>query len=202
MLQALVGSHEPKGACVMSCPHIESCGLYPELSCNSALKVWQVFYCEGQHQQCVRFQHSQTGKVVPVTLLPNGNNMDGRYLSYNVVAIKPLLDSKSQATQMNAVAQAPREEHSSFYLRISCSDASNFMSQIETVMGDLGLGVAMKSIKSAADGGSDIILVTGDVVETTLYRAIVRLEGCEQVLDDIKCIALEKSRQGGTQEVA
>ena len=61
----------------MVCTHIKTCALFPQLSLNSALKVWQVFYCEGHFDRCSRYQLACEGKPVPITLLPNGKNMIG-----------------------------------------------------------------------------------------------------------------------------
>lgn len=60
----------------MACSHTSNCALYPQISLSSALKVWQVFYCEGDYSKCVRYQTSAEGKQVPDTLLPNGKNLE------------------------------------------------------------------------------------------------------------------------------
>ncbi len=39
------------------------------------LRIWQIHYCEGEHEKCARYQHSLAGKSVPLTLLPNGEQL-------------------------------------------------------------------------------------------------------------------------------
>jgi acetolactate synthase regulatory subunit len=60
----------------MACSHTDDCELYPQISLSSALKVWQVFYCEGDYEKCVRYQTAAEGRPVPVTLLPNGKELE------------------------------------------------------------------------------------------------------------------------------
>jgi len=60
----------------MACSHTDDCELYPQISLSSALKVWQVFYCEGDYEKCVRYQTAAEGRPVPATLLPNGKELE------------------------------------------------------------------------------------------------------------------------------
>ena len=85
----------------MSCPHIKSCELFPELTVNSALKIWQVFYCEGDYNQCTRFQNSKQGKAVPITLLPNGKTMD-----HGILGGKALTSQKQVQPAVQAASDA------------------------------------------------------------------------------------------------
>ena len=39
---------------------------------DAALRIWQMNYCEGDFQRCVRYQKSCAAEVVPINLLPNG----------------------------------------------------------------------------------------------------------------------------------
>lgn len=59
----------------MACSHTTTCPLFPLISVNSALKVWKTFYCEGNYNNCARFNMSRTGKSVPANLLPNGKSL-------------------------------------------------------------------------------------------------------------------------------
>ena len=43
---------------------------------KSALKVWQIHYCEGTFDKCVRFQRSCAAETVPPNLLPNGDTLE------------------------------------------------------------------------------------------------------------------------------
>lgn len=56
----------------MSCSHINGCELFVQFALNPALNVWKDHYCEGTHLLCARYQRSNAGQSVPLTLLPNG----------------------------------------------------------------------------------------------------------------------------------
>lgn len=60
----------------MTCSHTGSCELFAQFALNPALKVWQVHYCEGNYQQCARYQQSLSGASVPLNLLPNGARVE------------------------------------------------------------------------------------------------------------------------------
>ncbi|HZS42585.1 MAG TPA: hypothetical protein VFF06_37400 [Polyangia bacterium] len=54
------------------CPHTASCPLFPRFTLQSALKIWQMKYCEADYKRCARYQLSLSGQPVPNGLLPNG----------------------------------------------------------------------------------------------------------------------------------
>jgi hypothetical protein len=59
-------------ASAQHCSHVPTCRLYPVFRVQSALRVWQMSYCEGDHSRCERFKRSSLGEDVPDNLLPNG----------------------------------------------------------------------------------------------------------------------------------
>lgn len=60
----------------MSCTHSSTCELYTQFALNPALQVWQLHYCQGDFQRCVRFQMSLRKELVPLNLLPNGSKVE------------------------------------------------------------------------------------------------------------------------------
>ncbi|NIR60426.1 MAG: ankyrin repeat domain-containing protein [Gammaproteobacteria bacterium] len=56
----------------MACSHIDGCELFVQFALHPALEVWKQHYCYGDHAGCTRFQLSNRGRPVPLTLLPNG----------------------------------------------------------------------------------------------------------------------------------
>lgn len=62
----------------LSCSHSTSCELYPLLAMEPALKLWKSHFCDGDHEKCARYQLSLSGKMVPLTLLPNGKQLAPR----------------------------------------------------------------------------------------------------------------------------
>ncbi|HHC72541.1 MAG TPA: ankyrin repeat domain-containing protein [Thiotrichales bacterium] len=59
----------------MSCSHVTGCELFVQFAMNPALEVWKEHYCEGEHGRCARYQLSNSGQPVPLTLLPNGKQI-------------------------------------------------------------------------------------------------------------------------------
>lgn len=59
----------------MACPHSESCPLFPRL--QASLAGWRRNYCDTADtwQTCARYDRSLSGKSVPLTLLPNGHEI-------------------------------------------------------------------------------------------------------------------------------
>jgi hypothetical protein len=57
------------------CPKMERCPVFPEFRNQSALRVLQTLYCEGDFGRCARFQIASRGEMPPITLLPDGRHM-------------------------------------------------------------------------------------------------------------------------------
>lgn len=60
----------------MACSHIKSCELFVQFALNPALEIWKQHYCNGEYEECVRFKLAKMGQPVPLTLLPNGKNIE------------------------------------------------------------------------------------------------------------------------------
>jgi len=58
----------------MACPHAPTCPLFARFQQSSLLEFWQDRYCnvESRWPTCSRFQLSEAGMPVPLTLMPNG----------------------------------------------------------------------------------------------------------------------------------
>ena len=201
----------------MPCPHIQTCELFPELTVNSALKVWQVFYCEGDYSQCVRFQNSSRGTVVPITLLPNGKTMDQRILGGRgksqpapaaQTASSETLDldgdlparqsvAEKQPQAKSTLSASDSDVESTFYLRIKAEpDAqAEIIDRSKAILFDLKVDVDATISKRHDEFGHWIILITDQTKEMNLYRAILRIEELKGVEGKVKCIALEKLSQ-------
>ncbi|MDH5633851.1 MAG: ACT domain-containing protein [Gammaproteobacteria bacterium] len=100
----------------MSCSHASGCALYPQISLSSALKVWQVFYCEGDFSKCARFQASSRGEAVPANLLPNGKKLEFQSSS-----------DKDSDAQTLAMASAAKED-------LSSSSSGSALAQLQEAM--------------------------------------------------------------------
>lgn len=62
------------------CSHIPSCELFARFGLTASLKVWQVFYCNGNFASCARYQSAIAGRPPPPNLLPNGKTLDLKIL--------------------------------------------------------------------------------------------------------------------------
>lgn len=90
----------------MACLRKETCDLFPLISFNDALKIWQDFYCDGNFQSCKRYQLGLQGKLIPASLLPNGRilDLDGKNKS-----ISRNKDTKEDKAEIETQPQKPDE---------------------------------------------------------------------------------------------
>ena len=60
----------------MPCSHTSSCELYVQFAADPSIQVWKSHYCDSDFKRCARFQLSLQGKAVPLSLLPNGREIE------------------------------------------------------------------------------------------------------------------------------
>lgn len=60
----------------MPCPQKNNCDLFPLLMLADTLQIWMKSYCDSDYNACERYKISLEGRLIPLTLLPNG-----KYLS-------------------------------------------------------------------------------------------------------------------------
>lgn len=57
----------------VSCPHINSCPMFPTFKLQSALEIWKIRYCTSEsYPTCARYKLSEQGRPVPPNLMPSG----------------------------------------------------------------------------------------------------------------------------------
>lgn len=56
-----------------SCPHIDTCPMFPLFGLQGALEVWKIRYCKAQFTACERYKRAQSGLQVPPNLMPSGS---------------------------------------------------------------------------------------------------------------------------------
>jgi hypothetical protein len=58
----------------MSCPRVEACGLPAVIKSEVAHLLWHRKFCvdEASFRECHRFKIAETGRPIPVGMLPNG----------------------------------------------------------------------------------------------------------------------------------
>ena len=196
----------------MPCSHIETCELFPELTVNGALKVWQIFYCWGDFSQCVRYQRSQEGQAIPITLLPNGKSMDASLLSKHKEGKKSA--SSCPATQETQATPAPtsivksatgtnavsastglngKDVESFFNVRIKASKQSDVAQRARQILEEMKIHIEATVHKSIDNENEWLILTTDRTLEMNVYRAIIRIEELPHVSEKVKmkCIVPE-----------
>jgi len=59
-----------------------ACQMYDLFTSREILNVWKENYCQDAYGDCARYRRACTGSFVPLTLLPNGRqlNVDERWL--------------------------------------------------------------------------------------------------------------------------
>jgi len=58
-----------------TCPRLPSCELYARFKVQSLFEVWKINYCEAAFESCERYKRASLGERVPLTLLPNGQQL-------------------------------------------------------------------------------------------------------------------------------
>ena len=137
----------------MACSHTDDCELYPQISLSSALKVWQVFYCEGDYEKCVRYQTAAEGRPVPVTLLPNGKELEIESVTR---------EAGRETVKADAMVSAMREEVAGassgsalFALQDAMDVMANEAAEDDVVSLDLDAEISIESVsKSIASAPS------------------------------------------------
>lgn len=60
----------------MTCSHASSCELYVQFAADPSIALWKAHFCDSDFKRCARFELSLQGKPVPLTLLPNGKQIE------------------------------------------------------------------------------------------------------------------------------
>jgi len=61
----------------MSCTHYETCPLFKYFSSHPVLNLWRIHYCDkADNSHCMRYKQTSRGLPNPVSLLPNGKNVE------------------------------------------------------------------------------------------------------------------------------
>jgi hypothetical protein len=193
----------------MPCTHKDSCAMFPVISLSSALKIWQTFYCDGQHETCVRFQRALKGEKVPPNLLPNGKALD---LIVDDKAAKPVAapavaaaaghaapataatgPAPTKPAPAAAATNTPNASSYSYYLRFRIQDTPGLADRILQEIRNTGIGIDATVAKPGPRAGTRcLIIITDQSPELELFQAILRIEAIEGVLAKVKSIPLEK----------
>ncbi len=188
----------------MACTHKDSCALFPVISLSSALKIWQTFYCDTQHENCLRYQRSLKGEKVPPNLLPNGKALDlhveSKPASQPAVAAPVAATSESPPTAGDPAPAAAvtahavtHTSHYSYYLRFRIKNIPGLADRILQEIRGAGIGIDATITKPAPRGDDRcLIIITDQGSEISLYQAILRIETFEGVVARVKSISLEK----------
>ena len=180
--------------------------MFPIISLSSALKIWQTFYCDGQHETCVRYQRSLKGVKVAPNLLPNGKALDLVVETKPVgtpaaVPATPTNDPAPAASKPAPAKPAPAAvgtntanvQSYSYYLRFRIQDTPGLADRIIQEIRKTGIGIDATITKPAPQGGSRcLIIITDQGPELELYQAILRIEAIDGVIAKVKSIPLEK----------
>jgi hypothetical protein len=60
----------------MACSHTSSCELYVQFAADPSIQLWKTHYCDADFKRCARYKLSTQGKAVPLSLLPNGKQIE------------------------------------------------------------------------------------------------------------------------------
>jgi ankyrin repeat protein len=60
----------------MTCSHASNCELYVQFAADPSITLWKTHFCDRDFKRCARYALSVQGKPVPLTLLPNGKQIE------------------------------------------------------------------------------------------------------------------------------
>lgn len=60
----------------MTCSHATNCELYVQFAADPSITLWKQHYCDTEYKRCARYALSVQGSPVPLTLLPNGKEIE------------------------------------------------------------------------------------------------------------------------------
>lgn len=203
----------------MACSRKDNCELFPLISINGALKIWQSFYCDGNYHTCVRYQLGLEGKPIPISLLPNGKNLDLSSASEVVEQTSGTSGSNSDDKQKPAHVTEPSVSPSvstysdnessenfenteqlttaasNFYLRMQTNGSADLHAKIAGILHQFGVEVDMMIEKQSGidQENKSAIFLTDYVTEKDVREALLRIGELEGVSSKPICIELEKS---------
>lgn len=171
--------------------------MFPIISLSSALKIWQTFYCDGQHETCLRYQRSLKGEKVPPNLLPNGKALDlvveTKPADPSPTVGKPAPAKPAPSIAGTSATSASNPSTYSYYLRFRIQDTPGLADKIIQEIRKTGIGIDATIAKAAPQSGTRcLIIITDQGPELELYQAILRIEAIEGVIAKVKSIPLEK----------
>ncbi len=194
----------------MACSRKDSCELFPLISINGALKIWQSFYCDGNYHTCIRYQLGLEGKPIPSSLLPNGKNLD---LSSSALQEETKTDKQAEQDHSSdslasdalvnngddtgqAISDVDENEScSNFYLRMQTDGSADLHARIAAVLHQFGIMIDMMIEKPPLKEGSakSAIFLTDFVPGKNIDEALLRIGDLEGIKSKPVCIELEKS---------
>ncbi len=172
----------------MGCSHQGNCGLFSTISMNSALKVWQTFYCESDFAKCERYKRSLAGFSVPATLLPNGK----------MIEAQPAVPAQNKEDSVPAMAaqavSSVTSDLSSYYVRARIARGADVDKEISNILQSMDISVDGAIRKAIPDNPKleCLILITDQVASNSIYGALPKIEALSEVTGIVKCIPLEK----------
>ena len=60
----------------MTCSHASNCELYVQFAADPSITLWKTHFCDSNFKRCARYALAVQGRPVPLTLLPNGKEIE------------------------------------------------------------------------------------------------------------------------------
>jgi len=168
----------------VSCSRKESCEMFPLISINSALKIWQKHYCDSKFESCQRFTLSLAGKAVPPTLLPNGRTILPKSETGEDTAQTPSTAAPEQVNKKT-------NQEFSYYFRIQSEDGSALEEKAAAILEELNIPADAAFKKSPAPSLQFLIYVTDQISDENAAEAFRRITKLAGSPSRVKAIKLE-----------
>jgi len=181
--------------------------MYSQFQLDLSVKVWETFFCNRRFRDCARFALTEAGSPVPLTLLPNGNNLAVTPADTHrpapvaatgtgaAVALAPVPAPQTERRPVELAAVAPAPEPAataySYYLRLPVTPSSDLRETIADTLKTAGVPMDACVVRGNGSGDTHVIVLTADVDESRVEAAVGLLSALEPVTGDIVRIRLE-----------
>ncbi|MCG6873166.1 MAG: hypothetical protein LJE84_12825 [Gammaproteobacteria bacterium] len=187
------------------CPHRTTCAMYSQFQLDLSVRVWETFFCSRRYTDCARFKLTEAGSPVPLTLLPNGNHLTAALGSVpapqadpdpvpDAVAEAAAAGTKPPPAHETAPSAAPSGY--SYYLRMPVLGSGGLRDAIGDALKQAGVSIDAYVERAGGTGSAQVIVLTAEVEESRIDRAVTQLSALEPVTGEIVRIRLESLGAG------
>lgn len=111
-----------------------------------------------------------------------------------VLGVKPIVNSLGYAGKLNTLDVTPISDvKAAYYLRMAADDNPGVLAEVSSIMSSLGINIESVIQKDADQQGGQVplIMLTQEVVESSIDAAIEKIEALEAISEDVVRLRVE-----------